>query len=330
MPRISLASRRGLGLVRQVRHSRGVPFEAGKHAMAIASLGYVVAQTRNVEIWRRFGVDVLGLMEAPCPTPGGIAFRIDERPFRLLLEPGERESFVAAGLECFDAAAFETAIATLRAAGVTVTGAPEAVARARCAHALATCADPAGNRIELFWGRVQDYVPFVSSAGIRHFVTGSMGMGHVVFPTTQLAASTHFFTQLLGMHPTDQVTVKLSPEPNDPGLTVRFLHADNPRHHSVALAEFPQPSGLVHMMLEAGSMDDVGRAYDRAVKSGAHISATLGRHANDRMISFYVRSPGGFDIEYGCDGWQVDWTTFVPTTSMIDSIWGHQWNFGAQ
>jgi 3,4-dihydroxy-9,10-secoandrosta-1,3,5(10)-triene-9,17-dione 4,5-dioxygenase len=65
------------------------------------------------------------------------------------------------------------------------------------------------------------------------------------------------------------------------------------------------------------------------MKGGAHISATLGRHANDKMISFYVRSPSGFDIEYGCEGWQVDWSNFTPTTSLIDSIWGHKWDFGA-
>ncbi len=295
--------------------------------MAIASLGYVVAQTCDIAAWRAFGLDVLGLMEAPCAAPGGVAFRIDERPFRLLIEPGAREGFVAAGLECKNATEFASAVAALRGAGVTVTEMSAAAARGRAAHAVARCADPDGNAVELYWGRFQDYAPFVSPAGINRFVTGEMGMGHVVFPTTKLAQSHAFFTGVLGLHDTDQVTLKLSPEPDDPGLTVRFLHADNPRHHTVALAEFPQPSGLVHLMLEAGTIDDVGRAYDRAVRAGAHISSTLGRHANDRMISFYVRSPGGFDIEFGCEGWQVDWDRFVPTTSTIDSIWGHSWNF---
>ncbi len=296
--------------------------------MAIASLGYVVAQTRDTAAWRDFATGVLGLMEAPSPTPGGIAFRIDDRPFRLLLEPGAREGFVAAGLECATETIYAATLRQLRTAGVAVTEASAAEATARATHALARCADPDGNTVELYWGRFQDYAPFVSSAGISHFVTGDMGMGHVVFPTTKLAQSHNFFATLLGLHDTDQVTLKLSPEPDDPGLTVRFLHADNPRHHSVALAEFPQPSGLVHLMLEAATIDDVGRAYDRALRAGAHISATLGRHANDRMISFYVRSPGGFDIEFGCEGWQVDWSKFTPTTSLVDSIWGHTWNFG--
>ena len=29
---------------------------------------------------------------------------------------------------------------------------------------------------------------------------------------------------------------------------------------------------------------------------------TLGTHTNDRMTSFYVRTPSGFEIEYGFGG----------------------------
>jgi 3,4-dihydroxy-9,10-secoandrosta-1,3,5(10)-triene-9,17-dione 4,5-dioxygenase len=47
------------------------------------------------------------------------------------------------------------------------------------------------------------------------------------------------------------------------------------------------------------------------------------------VFSFYVRSPGGFDVEFGFGGWQPDWATYVPTISTIDSLWGHEWNFGA-
>jgi hypothetical protein len=33
-------------------------------------------------------------------------------------------------------------------------------------------------------------------------------------------------------------------------------------------------------------------------------------------------------VEFGCGGWQPDWATYVPTISTIDSLWGHEWNFG--
>jgi 3,4-dihydroxy-9,10-secoandrosta-1,3,5(10)-triene-9,17-dione 4,5-dioxygenase len=43
------------------------------------------------------------------------------------------------------------------------------------------------------------------------------------------------------------------------------------------------------------------------------------------MFSFYVRSPSGFDIEYGCHGMQIDPDTWIPTTSLAVSDWGHVW-----
>ena len=194
--------------------------------------------------------------------------------------------------------------------------------------ALVRFADPAGNMVELYHGRVTDYAPFVSPAGVSGFVTGNLGMGHAVLPAAALDASVDFYKSVLGFADTDRISEPVTPDPDGPCITVRFMHCDNPRHHSIALADMPQPSGAVHIMIEAKTMADMGRAYYRAKAAGAHISATLGEHANDRMFSFYVRSPGGFDIEFGCNGWQVDWATYVPTISTIDSLWGHEWNFG--
>jgi 3,4-dihydroxy-9,10-secoandrosta-1,3,5(10)-triene-9,17-dione 4,5-dioxygenase len=105
---------------------------------------------------------------------------------------------------------------------------------------------------------------------------------------------------------------------------MRFLGC-NPRHHSLALAPFPAAAGIVHLMIEVASLDDVGRAMDRCARRGAPPSATLGRHANDLMVSFYVRTPGGFDIEYGTDGRLVDDATWVSRETTAISLWGHQW-----
>ena len=57
----------------------------------------------------------------------------------------------------------------------------------------------------------------------------------------------------------------------------------------------------------------------------ATIGNTLGRHTNDLMMSVYVMSPGGFFIEFGCDGVQLDWTDYKPTESSVPSLWGHDW-----
>jgi 3,4-dihydroxy-9,10-secoandrosta-1,3,5(10)-triene-9,17-dione 4,5-dioxygenase len=62
---------------------------------------------------------------------------------------------------------------------------------------------------------------------------------------------------------------------------------------------------------------------DRCSRRGGTISGSLGRHANDHMVSFYVRTPGGFDIEFGTDGLLVDDSTWVSRQTTAVSLWGH-------
>jgi 3,4-dihydroxy-9,10-secoandrosta-1,3,5(10)-triene-9,17-dione 4,5-dioxygenase len=47
------------------------------------------------------------------------------------------------------------------------------------------------------------------------------------------------------------------------------------------------------------------------------------------MVSFYVQTPGGFDIEYGTDGRTVDDSTWVARESTAVSQWGHLFSAGA-
>ena len=126
----------------------------------------------------------------------------------------------------------------------------------------------------------------------------------------------------------DALGFRLSDELRQGPLHLAFLRC-NPRHHSVALASFEPPTGLVHFMLELASLDDVGYALERAMAAGCHLSATLGKHTNDEMVSFYVRSPSGFDVEVGCGGIRVDEATWTTAEITAPSFWGHRWDFGS-
>jgi 3,4-dihydroxy-9,10-secoandrosta-1,3,5(10)-triene-9,17-dione 4,5-dioxygenase len=81
----------------------------------------------------------------------------------------------------------------------------------------------------------------------------------------------------------------------------------------------------VHVMVEVDTLDAVGRALDRIHAEGVQLSSTLGRHTNDKMVSFYVRAPGDWDIEFGTDGVRVDETYYTAEEITADSYWGHQW-----
>ena len=224
----------------------------------------------------------------PAGADGSVRFRIDERPFRIAVVPGKKDRFVSCGWEFKDAAELAAAIATLRGAGVEVRAGTDAEAANRAVRQIAYCADPAGNQLELFHGRTYDYAPFASARGLSGFVAGDLGMGHAVLPAPQLAVTRAFYERL-GFADTDEMWLAMSPNPADPRLGIHFMHAACRRHHSLALVGMPAPSGAVHIMLEARTLDDVGYALDRCVAHGAHISSSLGKHSNDFMVSFYVR-----------------------------------------
>ncbi|KQV54724.1 VOC family protein [Caulobacter sp. Root342] len=299
--------------------------------MGVTSLGYVVIETRDLEAWRKFAGEILGLMVTPGPDADTLWLRMDDRPFRLWIQKSEREAFVRPAWEFADAEAFEAALAALEKAGRPVERLPDALAHARRVYAAALSTDTADNAIELYYGRFLDYAPFVSPVGISGFVTGEsgeLGMGHVVLSAPNFDETHAFYKSVLGFADTDLGRFYLAGGgPDDPGVGFAFLHARNGRHHSLALGEMPTfDSGAVHIMLEAATLNDVGRAYDRVLASKTPVSATLGRHVNDKMVSFYVKTPGGFDLEFGCEGLIIDPATWVATTSLAVSDWGHAWS----
>ncbi|GAA4102419.1 VOC family protein [Zhongshania borealis] len=293
--------------------------------MTVSSLGYIGIESTNLEEWRHFATEVLGVMVNTKLGEDKLYLQIDDRAFRMVITPGNTDRFLFAGWELKDTAHYNSVIANLEAAGHHVERCGKDLADSRCVKELARTLDPDGNQLELYHGRVNDYDLFNSPQGVSGFVTGNMGMGHVVLPTPSLAKCHQFYTEILGFQETDYMDVELAPSAPTKGL--HFLHCDNPRHHSLALFEIGHPAGLIHMMLEVKSLDDVGYALDRCKANSIHVTASLGRHTNDRMVSFYMRSPSGFEIEFGCDGWQVDWDNFVPTSSRLQSFWGHEFNF---
>ena len=70
-----------------------------------------------------------------------------------------------------------------------------------------------------------------------------------------------------------------------------------------------------------GGVDPPGGTGVQA--EGIPVARTLGRHTNDRMISFYARTPSGFEVEYGWGGHLVDDASWEPAELTAVSSWGH-------
>ena len=295
----------------------------------IQSLGYLRIESADVGAWREFGLKVLGMTEGRGPEEGAVYLRMDDFPARLVIVPGPAERLLASGWEVADAATLAAAGRALADAGVAYkNGTPDECA-ARRVGSMLRADDPAGHTLEVFCGAALESRPSVSPYGNR-FVTGTMGLGHVVLPAPEEEPALRFYTDVLGFRLRD--SMRMAPElfgrpAGGPPLWMRFLGC-NPRHHSLALAPIPAPSGIVHLMVEVATLDDVGRALDRCTRRKAPISSTLGRHANDLMVSFYVQTPSGFDIEYGTDGQLVDDSTWVTRESTAVSLWGHVFSAG--
>jgi 3,4-dihydroxy-9,10-secoandrosta-1,3,5(10)-triene-9,17-dione 4,5-dioxygenase len=297
----------------------------------IRSLGYLRIEATDVEAWREYGLKVLGMVEGRGGHEGALYLRMDDFPARLVIVPGERDALSAAGWEAANAAGLDEVRRALERAGVPFKeGGPAELAERRV-DGMIRFDDPSGNTLEVFHGAALEHRRVVSPYGHR-FVTGEQGLGHVVLSTHDDDAALRFYRDVLGFRLRDSMRLppQLVGRPADgPPAWLRFFGC-NPRHHSLAFLPMPTPSGIVHLMVEVENTDDVGLCLDRALRRKVPMSATLGRHVNDLMLSFYMKTPGGFDVEFGTEGRQVDDHSWIARESTAVSLWGHDFSVGAR
>ncbi len=278
--------------------------------MGVQGLAYLVADVGDPAAWRRFVEQILGAQIDE--VDGGFAVRFDERAVRLLLRPGATDGPVIVGWEVTTEAAARTLVA---GAGLAVGEGSPAEAARRGVHGFVVLEDPAGNLIELCWDPIEGAKPFVGARPHGGFRTGMLGLGHVVWSMPRADPAMAFYQDVLGFLPSDYVTV--------PGRLF-FFHA-NPRHHSLALGELGF-TGLHHLMLEVLDFDDLGRAYDAALENDWQIISSLGRHSNDHVTSFYVRTPSNWAIEVGWGGLLILDEEAWEVRELVEgpSLWGHE------
>lgn len=297
--------------------------------MSIKSLGYLRIEATDVAAWREYGLKVLGMVEGKGNTDGALYLRMDEFPARLVIVPGERDRLLVSGWEVANAAELQDIRNRLDGAGTPYKEGTAAELAERRVDEMIVFDDSSGNTLEVFHGVALEHRRVVSPYGHK-FVTEEQGLGHVVLTTKDDAETLHFYRDVLGFSLRDSMRLppQLVGRPADGAPAwLRFLGV-NPRHHSLAFMPGQTPSGIVHLMVEVENSDDVGLCLDRALRRKVKMSATLGRHVNDKMLSFYMKTPGGFDIEFGCEGLEVDDNDWVARESTAVSLWGHDFSVG--
>ena len=287
--------------------------------MSIGSLGYLGLKVKDPRSFESFATHVLGLMAVE--RGGATRFRLDELGWRIAVEEGDQDDVAYLGFEVSGSAELDGIRNRLQEAGVAVEiGTPELVS-AREVVGLISCKDPGGLPVEIFFGpTLRTETPFASLVGVSGFVTGAQGLGHVVLSTKDITAARRFYQDLLGFRLSDTIRMRMG---RDFFVDMEFFHC-NPRHHTLALIPMAMPKRLHHFMVQVSSLDAVGFALERAQAAQSPITMTLGRHTNDRMVSFYTRTPAGFEVEFGFGAIEVDDATWRVTRHDRGSSWGHK------
>lgn len=289
----------------------------------LVSLGYVVCGTKKLVEWENFALNILGLQVGKHVPGELLTLRMDSWQQRIVLEDGDEEDLRAVGWELRTETALDAYVEQLRAKGVVVEQAPQVQAWARGAEKLYITQDPNGFAQEFFCGPMLAntlqpfHSPLLRGPG---FKTGDLGIGHVLVRSANYAQSLDYYRQVLDLRLSDFIRGEARP-----GVIANaaFFHSAGGRHHSLATTDVQLPRKLGHMMVEVYDLEDVGMAYDRCRRAGLNFARELGHHANDKMTSFYVETPSGFALEYGCGGIVVDDSTWTIRTYSQFSDWGH-------
>jgi 2,3-dihydroxybiphenyl 1,2-dioxygenase len=281
------------------------------------ALGYVGFRAGDLAEWRAYATRHLGF-QLVDRSRGSVAFRMDDRKQRVVVEADGGQGVKFLGWEVADGTALDAIAARIEEAGARVERGSRALAEERRVADLAVLADPLGTRLELFHGGEVASDPLKPGRNISGFRTGPLGIGHVVMTAERIDEAVAFYRRVLGFGLSDYY---------DRPFPARFLHV-NARHHSLAFIQSPPPSAktaIHHLNVELLSFDDVGQGLDLALAEEGRLAVSLGRHAGDYMTSFYSRTPSGFMVEYGWGGKAIDPETWVASERTIGpSLWGHE------
>jgi 2,3-dihydroxybiphenyl 1,2-dioxygenase len=285
-------------------------------------LGYLVIETNRFADWRRFGTDAIGMHHDELDTDR-MRFRLDEQQCRFLLRRGPAEDVAAVGWQIDDHATFEEIESRVRRHGVPhEVGTPEDAAL-RGVERLLRFPGPKGLTQEIYTTPLSSKAPLVMRAS--GFVTGVSGMGHIALTTTKPAQLRGYYDAIFDARLSDYIDETI----NGMKLKIRFLRV-NERHHTVAVANTvglrldPIRTRVQHLNVQVTELDDLAQSYERVCALGFDMALSMGQHTNDKELSYYARTPSGFEWEVGWNPIVVNEDTWEPTTHQGISTWGHK------
>lgn len=286
----------------------------------VTELGYVRFGVSDMDAWRFFAADLLGLELRDDMDDDKLWIRTDIWHHRICIEHHESDDMLSMGLRVAGREEFRDLQAALTSAGIPFEVGSVEFAIERFVIEIMTLKDPAGNQIEIFHGPLIDaHLPFYPARRrFGGFVTGEGGLGHMIVRDDD-AAKAYEFYKLLGLRSASEFRV---PVPAINGyVSGHFMHCDHPnaREHTIAFG-MERAKSCNHLSLELDNLDDVMLTYELIKNHGEYpVMLDIGRHPNDQQFSFYVRSPSNFLIEIGSGSVEKSDQSYI----LNADIWGH-------
>jgi len=264
--------------------------------VALTELGYMGFGVKDLEAWKKFAANILGMEVTDDGENDRCYLRMDYWHHRIVLHSDPSDDLMYLGWRVAGGEEFRAMQNQLREAGIKFTLGSEQEASERHVLELLKTEDPGGNPIEIFHGpHVQFSKPFYPGRRMHgRFKTGGGGLGHCIIRQSDPQAAYRFYTQL-GMRGGEEYKIRIGKMTVSPV----FMHC-NERDHSVAFGlGGGENKRFNHLMVEVDNLDDVGMTYDLVRRQKIPVAITPGKHSNDHMFSFYFQTPSGWMLEYG-------------------------------
>ncbi len=293
------------------------PSEGRKETdVGISQLGYVGIGVSDLDAWEEYLTEVLGMEISERADDGTMYVRMDEYHHRFALYPNGADDIAYVGWQVPSEEEFDQVKAAMFEGGIEYVQGGRDEIENRMVRDLVKF-EVTGVPYEVYHGlKVLFEQPFKPGRPISGFKTGDMGLGHIGFALEmdEIPEATRIFTEVMGFKMSDWI----GPTP--------FFHV-NPREHTLTFPPKRDPNAtrkVGHFMVETNSIDDVGICLDICKRKGVEITSSLGKHTNDHMVSFYMKNPSGFGVEYGWGGRLIDDSVWQVNTYDKANIWGHE------
>lgn len=270
---------------------------------AVTELGYMGISVSDAAAWKTYAGDVVGMEVVDDGEGDRFYLRMDSWHHRIVVHVNGHDDLAYLGWRVSGPEALEALAGTLNAANYAFRVASDGEAAERHVLGLIKLDDPGGNPTEIFWGpELMLGKPFHPGRPMYgRFVTGSQGLGHCLLRQDDDAAAYRFY-RMLGLRGGVEYQVPL---PNGTVCTPVFMHC-NTRQHSVAFGLGPMPKRVNHLMIEYDELDDLGIAHDLVRQRQIPVAMQIGKHSNDKALTFYHACPSNWLWELGWGGGQSE------------------------